>query len=99
MNHMVYFFVNCNNNDIQKLQTNLPKDCFCLFQLQPSSRRYYGIIKKTSAPLLPKALSEESVPFLEYVDENAFKLFFLQNVGDTMYCIGNRRLLIHLSDE
>jgi hypothetical protein len=99
MNHMVYFFVNSNSNDIQKLQNNLPKDCFCLFQLQPSSSRYYGIIKKQSAQLLPKALPEESASFLEYVDETAFKHFFLQNVGDTMYCIGNRRLLIHLSDE
>lgn len=98
MNHMIYFFVNIDGNDLQKLQTNLPKDCFCLFQLQPSSKRYYGIIKKGSVSLLQKALPEEAAGLLEFVDENAFRVFFLQNVGDTMSCIGNRRLLIHLAE-
>lgn len=99
MNHIVYFFVNISNNDIPKLQASLPKDCFCLFQLQPSSSRYYGMVKKASLPALLKALPEEAAGYLEYLDENAFKTFFLQNIGDSLSCIGNRRLLIHLSDE
>ena len=99
MNQMVYFFVNINNNDISKLQSSLPKDCFCLFQLQPSSSRYYGMIKKGSVPLLLKSLPEGGSAMLEYLDETVFKLFFLQNIGESISCIGNRRLLIHLSDE
>jgi hypothetical protein len=99
MNKMVYFFVNISNNDISKLQGSLPKDCFCLFQLQPGSTRYYGMVKKGSLPQFVKALPEETATYLEYVEENVFKLFFLQNIGESISCVGNRRLLIHLSDE
>jgi len=96
---MIYFFVNIGNNEIAQIQQNLPKDCFCLFQLQPSSSRYYGIIKKGCIAQFEKLLSSETASYLEYVDENVFKLFFLQNYGDSISCVGNRRLLMHLSDE
>ena len=96
---MIYFFVNIGNIEIANLQQALPKDCFCLFQLQPSSTRYYGMIKKGCMPQFEKSLTPETASYLEYVDEDVFKLFFLQNYGDSITCIGNRRLLMYLSDE
>ena len=97
--HMIYFFISIGNHEIAQLQQNLSKDSFCLFQLQPSSSRYYGMIKKASIEQFEKSLTPEAASNLEYVDEAVFKLFFLQNIGESISCIGNRRLLMHLSDE
>lgn len=96
---MIYFFINIPQNEMAQLENKLPKGSFCLFQIQSGSSRFYGMIKKDAYQTLKDALSKESLQYFEPVDKNVFQLFFLQNVTDKIICIGNRRLMIHLSDE
>lgn len=94
---MIYFFINIPDAELIQLENKLPKGCFCFFQVQSGSTRYYGMIKKDAYPLLIDALSQETRQNLELLDKNVFQLFFLQNISDNITCIGNRRLMIHLS--
>ena len=96
---MIYFFINIPYNEIIQLENKLPKGSYCLFQVQTSSTRYYGMIKKDAYLLLKESLSKETQQNLEQLDKTVFQLFFLQNISDNITCIGNRRLMIHLSDE
>jgi hypothetical protein len=96
---MIYFFINMPLNEIVLLESKLPKGCFCFFQVQSATNRYYGMIKKDAFLLLKEILSNESQQNLELLDKNVFQLFFLQNISDNITCIGNRRLMVHLSDE
>jgi hypothetical protein len=96
---MLYFFLNIPDDEIVKLQNHLPKGSFCLFQVQVGSSRYYGVIKNDAFPELQRNLTPETTRHLEKLDKNVFRMFFLQNIGDSIACIGNRTLLVHLSDE
>jgi hypothetical protein len=94
---VLYFFINIPVNEIFQLENKLPKGCYCFFQVQAGSTRYYGMIKKDAFALLKESLSHETVQNLELLDKNVFQLFFLQNISDNITCLGNRRLMIHLS--
>ena len=96
---MVYFFINMPPNELMKLEDRLPKGCYCLFQMQSASSRYYGIIRKDSFPVLMETLTEESKKNVETLDKNIFQMFFLQNISDNITYLGNRRLMAYISDE
>jgi hypothetical protein len=57
------------------------------------------MIKKEAFPVLTASLSEESSKNFERLEKTVFQMFFLQNISDNISCIGNRRLMIHLSDD
>jgi hypothetical protein len=86
-------------NEILQLDEKLPKGSYCLFQVQSASSRYYGIIKKDAYPILVQSLTEETKKNVETLDKNIFQTFFLQNISDSITYIGNRRLIMYISDE
>jgi len=96
---MLYFFVNIPNQEIIQLQKKLPRGSFCLFQIQGGSSRYYGLMKKEAKDIFRESLSPETLQNLEFLDKTVFRMFFLQNISDSISCIGNRAMLMHLSDE
>ena len=96
---MIYFFINIPFNEVEKLEDVLPKGCYCLFQMQHSSNRYYGIIRKDSYPLMLQTITEESKKNVETLDKNIFQMFFLQNITDSITYQGNRKLMAYISDE
>jgi hypothetical protein len=96
---MIYFFINIPLNEAMNLEDKLPRGCYCLFQMQNASSRFYGIMKKDSFPLLLQMLNEESKQNIETLDKNIFQLFFLQNISDSITYMGNRRLMSYISDE
>jgi hypothetical protein len=96
---MIYFFINIPLNEVEKLEDVLPKGCYCLFQMQYASTRYYGIIRKDSYPLMLQTLSEDSKKNVETLDKNIFQTFFLQNISDNITYLGNRKLMAYISDE
>jgi|SRR4051812_2336076 hypothetical protein len=96
---MLYFFINITPNELILIQKTLTKGSFCLFQLQSGTSRYYGLIRKAVQEEFTAMLTADTREHLEYLDKQVFKHFFLQNMSDTIYSIGNRGLLYHLSDE
>ena len=96
---MIYFFINIPLNELEKLEEILPKGCYCLFQMQNASSRYYGIIRKDSYPLLLQSLTEDSKKNVEPLDKTIFQMFFLQNISDSITYLGNRKLMAYISDE
>lgn len=96
---MLYFFIHIPGNEVHQLQKKMPKGSMCLIQMQTGSSRYYGVMKEDAKETLMHSLSPESLDHLEMLDKAVFRLFFLQNIGDTISCVGNRSLLMHLSDE
>ena len=96
---MIYFFINIPLNELEKLEDVLPKGCYCLFQMQNASTRYYGIIRKDSYQMLLQTISEESKKNIETLEKNIFQMFFLQNSSDSITYMGNRRLMAYISDE
>ena len=96
---MIYFFINIPFNEVEKLEGALPKGCYCLFQMQNASNRYYGIIRKDSYPLMLQTLMEDSRKNVETLDKNIFQMFFLQNISDSITFVGNRKLMAYISDE
>ena len=96
---MIYFFINIPFNEVVRLEDILPRGCYCLFQMQNASTRYYGIIRKDSYPLMIQSLSDESKKNVEMLDRNIFQMFFLQNISDTITYLGNRKLMAYVSDE
>lgn len=96
---MVYFFINIPHDEVQKLEKMLPKGSYCLFQVQSGSTRYYGMLKEEAYQTLMTVLSPETSQHVELLDKTVFQHFFLQNISDQIYCLGNRRLMLHLSDE
>ena len=76
---MIYFFINMPLSELAKLEDNLPKGSYCLFQMQSSSSRYYGIMKKDAYAILSQTLTEESKKNVEVLDKTVFQLFFLSN--------------------
>jgi len=96
---VLYFFINMPLSDVLKLEEKLPKGSFCLFQMQSGSSRYYGIIKKDAYSVLLELVSPESKENLETLDKTVFQHFFLLNASDNITYVGNRRLMMYLSDE
>jgi len=96
---MIYFFINIPLNEVSKLEDVLPKGCYCLFQMQNASTRYYGIIRKDSYPLMLQTLTEDSKKNVEMLDKNIFQMFFLQNISDSIVYLGKRKLMAYISDE
>ena len=96
---MIYFFINIPLIELAKLEDVLPKGCYCLFQMQNASSRYYGIIRKDSYPLMLQSLSDDSKKNVETLDKNIFQMFFLQNITDSINYLGNRKLMAYISDE
>jgi hypothetical protein len=96
---MIYFFINIPLSELGKLEDVLPKGCYCLFQMQSASTRYYGIIRKDSYPLMLQTLTEDSKKNVEMLDKNIFQMFFLQNISDNITYLGNRKLMAYISDE
>ena len=96
---MIYFFINIPLNELEKLEDILPKGCYCLFQMQNASTRYYGIIRKDSYALMIQTLTDESKKNVEMLDKNIFQMFFLQNISDNITYVGNRKLMAYISDE
>lgn len=96
---MIYFFINIPLNEVARLEEKLPKGCYCLFQMQSASSRYYGILKKDAYPTFLQSLTEETKKNLELLDKNVFQLFFLSNISDEISYLGNRRLMVYISDE
>ena len=96
---MIYFFINIPLNELAKLEETLPKGCYCFFQMQNASTRYYGIIRKDSYPLMLQSLTDDSKKNVETLDKNIFQLFFLQNISDSITYVGNRKLMAYISDE
>ena len=96
---MIYFFINIPDSELQKLEERLPKGCYCLFQMQNASTRYYGIIKKDAYPVMMETISEETRKNVETLDKTIFQMFFLQNISDNISYLGNRPLMAYSSDE
>jgi hypothetical protein len=96
---VLYFFINMPLSDVLKLEEKLPKGSYCLFQMQSGSTRYYGIIKKDAYPVLLDSISSETRQNLETLDKTVFQHFFLMNASDSITYLGNRRLMMYLSDE
>ena len=96
---MIYFFINMPPSELAKIEDKLPKGSYCLFQMQSSSSRYYGIMKKDAFAAFGETLSEESKKNLEVLDKTVFQLFFLSNSSDEITYTGNRRLMVYISDE
>ena len=96
---MIYFFINIPLLELGKLEDVLPKGCYCLFQMQNASTRYYGIIRKDSYPLMMQTLMEDSRKNVEVLEKNIFQMFFLQNISDSITYLGNRKLMAYISDE
>ena len=96
---MIYFFINMPLSELAKLEDKLPKGSYCLFQMQSTSSRYYGIIKKDAFQILQQSLGEETRKLIEILDKTVFQLFFLSNISDEITYIGNRRLMVYISDE
>jgi hypothetical protein len=96
---MIYFFINIPLSELEKLEDILPKGCYCLFQMQNASTRYYGIIRKDSYALMIQTLTDESKKNVEMLDKNIFQMFFLQNISDNITYVGNRKLMAYISDE
>ena len=65
---MIYFFINIPLNELAKLEDTLPKGCYCLFQMQNTSNRYYGIIRKDSYPIMLQTLTEDSKKNVEMLE-------------------------------
>jgi len=96
---MIYFFINIPLNEVEKMEGVLPKGCYCLFQMQNASSRYYGIMKKDAYPVFIQSLTEETRKNLETIDKTVFQYFFLNNISDNISYMGNRRLIAYISDE
>jgi hypothetical protein len=96
---MIYFFINIPLDELAKLEEVLPKGCYCFFQMQNTSTRYYGIIRKDSYPLMLQSLTDDSKKNVETLDKNIFQMFFLQNISDSITYVGNRKLMAYISDE
>ena len=96
---MIYFFINIPLNELEKLEDVLPQGCYCLFQMQNASTRYYGIIRKDSYALMLQTLTEDSKKNVEMLEKNIFQMFFLQNISDSITYVGNRKLMAYISDE
>jgi hypothetical protein len=86
-------------NEVEKMENVLPKGSYCLFQMQSSSSRYYGIMKKDAYSLFVQSLTEDSRKNLEVLDKTVFQMFFLNNMSDNISYFGNRRMMVYLSDE
>ncbi|MBL7698634.1 MAG: hypothetical protein JNK79_10755 [Chitinophagaceae bacterium] len=86
-------------NEVEKMEDKLPKGSYCLFQMQSASSRYYGIMKKDVYPLFLQALTEETRKNVEAIDKTVFQHFFLNNASDNITYLGNRRLMVYISDE
>jgi hypothetical protein len=96
---MIYFFINISGKELDALVEKLPRGSYCFFQVQPSSTRYYCMIREEGFSILERVISSETRQNLEVLDKNIFQLFFLQNISDNINYIGSKRLLIHLSSE
>jgi hypothetical protein len=96
---MIYFYINISSNEVSLLQQKLAKGTYCLFQLQGGTSRFYGMVKKGTKNEFLALLTPETLQHIEYLEKPIFKLFLLQNISDSICCIGNRGLLLHLSDE
>ena len=96
---MLYFFINIPWNELAILEEKLPKGSYCLFQMQSASTRYYGIIKKDAFPILLQTITAETKQNMETLDKTVFQMFFLQNASDNITYLGNRRLMMYISDE
>lgn len=96
---MIYFFINMPQNELEKMEDVLPKGSYCLFQMQNASTRYYGIMKKDAYPQFIQTLTEDTRKNLETIKKNVFQYFFLNNISDNVSYIGNRRLMVYISDE
>ena len=94
---MIYLFINIPDNELATLEGKLPRGSYCFFQVQSTSTRYYGMIKKDAFTVLKESLTPETRQNLEILDKNVFQLFFLQNNSDNISFLGNRRLIIHLT--
>lgn len=97
--NMIYFFINMPLNEVEKMENTLPKGSYCLFQMQNASTRYYGIMKKDAFNTFLQSLSEETRKNLETIDKTVFQYFFLNNSSDNITYLGNRRLMVYISDE
>jgi hypothetical protein len=95
---VLYFFINMPLDELIKLEEKLPKGSYCLLQIQTGSTRYYGIIKKDAYPVLIESVSPETKQNLETLEKTVFQHFFLQNASDNITFLGNRRLIMYLSD-
>ena len=96
---MIYFFINMPQNEVERMEGTLPKGSYCLFQMQSASSRYYGIMKKDAYPLFLQTLTEETRKNVEAIDKTVFQYFFLNNASDNITYLGNRRLMVYISDE
>ena len=96
---MIYFFINMPLNEVEKMENVLPKGSYCLFQMQSASSRYYGIMKKDAYSVFMQTLSEETRKNLEAIEKPVFQYFFLNNISDNISYLGNRRLMVYISDE
>lgn len=99
VNTMIYFFINMPLNELEKMEEKLPKGSFCLFQVQNATSRYYGIMKKDAYAAFMQGLGEETRKNLETIDKTVFQHFFLNNISDDISYIGNKRLMVYISDE
>jgi len=97
--NMIYFFISMPLNEVLNIEDKLPRASYCLMQLQSTSSRYYGIMKKDAYAAFVLLLSEDTKKNLETLEKNIFQMFFLQNISDSITFLGNRRLMMYLSDE
>lgn len=81
------------------MENVLPKGSYCLFQMQNASSRYYGIMKKDAYSVFMQTLGEETRKNLEAIEKSVFQYFFLNNMSDNISYLGNRRLMVYISDE
>ena len=95
---MIYFFINIPLNELEKLEDVLPKGCYCLFQMQNASTRYYGIIRKDSYALMLQTLTEDSKKNVEMLEKNIFQIIIMQESWFNFY-ESNERLVVLLSLE
>jgi hypothetical protein len=86
-------------NEVEKMENVLPKGSYCLFQMQNASSRYYGIMKKDAYSVFMQTLGEETRKNLEAIEKSVFQYFFLNNMSDNISYLGNRRLMVYISDE
>ena len=81
------------------MEETLPKGSYCLFQMQNASTRYYGIMKKDAYQAFTQLLTEETRKNLEIIEKTVFQYFFLNNISDNITYLGNRRMMVYISDE
>lgn len=96
---MIYFFINMPPREVEKMEETLPKGSYCLFQMQNASSRYYGIMKKDAYQAFVQSLGEETRKNLETIEKIVFQYFFLNNISDNITYVGNRKLMVYISDE